>query len=102
MNNQVPETSALVKLGDRFSRPLTVLALLMVLLGIGFALGRAYNDYSGQKTKFDWEARGLSDLHTCYLYSKTFRYGLSPYEVQERADLAVPRPSAPFLSLIHI
>ncbi len=100
MNLSTPQQSNLVALGDRFKKPLTVLGLLLVLLGLGFALGRAYNDYSGQKTEFDWSARGLSDLHSCYIYSKTFRHGLSPYEVQQQEDLHVARPSAAFSPVI--
>ena len=101
MNTQVPERSPLVELGDRFGKPFTVLALLFVLLGIGFAFGRAYKDHSVHQTKFDWGARGLSDFHSCYIYAKTFRNGLSPYEVQEREDLKTPRPSAPFSPVIY-
>jgi len=101
MNVADPEKSKLVAIGDRFSKPFTVLALLFVLLGIGFAFGRAYKDYSaGQKTEFDWEARGLSDFHACYVFGKTFRNGLSPYEVQEREGLKTSRPSAPFSPVI--
>lgn len=100
MKTQASNTSALIQLGDRFRKPFTVLALLLVLLGTGLALGRAYKEYSHQRTEFDWTARGLSDFRACYIFTKTFRNGLSPYEVQQRADLVAPRPSAPFSPLI--
>ena len=97
MNTLSNEKSKLIQLGDRFRKPFTVLAFLFVLLGVGFALGRAHKDYSVQKdTEFDWGARGLSDFHSCFTYSKMFRYGLSPYAEQEREDLRVARPSPPF------
>jgi len=101
MNTLETESSKLIRLGDRFKGPFTVLALLIVLLGIGFAFGRVYKDYSPQRIEgFNWDKRGLSDFHNCYMYSKTFRYGLSPYEVQEREDLKASRPSAPFSPVI--
>jgi len=101
MNTLETGTSNLISFGDRYKRFFTVLALLFVLLGIGFGFGRAYQNYSPQQSEgFNWDARGLSDFHSCYLYSKTFRNGLSPYEVQERADLKANRPSAPFSPVI--
>lgn len=96
MINSINKKTTLIQMGDRFRKPFTVLALLLVLLGTGFAFGRAYKDYSGQKTEFDWSARGLSDFHSCYIFGKIFRYGLSPYAVQERDDLQTARPAAPF------
>lgn len=86
--------------GDRFSKPLTVLALVFVVAGLGFAFGRAYKDYSHLDDQFNWGARGLSDLHSCYVYAKTFRHGLSPYEVQEAEEFKTSRPSAPFSPLV--
>ena len=97
MTDSTENKSALVRFGDRHSKPLTVLGFLMVVLGLVFAFGRVYKDYSTPLAKkFDWGARGLSDLHNCHTYAKTFRLGLSPYEFQDREDLQVSRPSAAF------
>jgi len=75
-------------------------ATVFLLLGVVFALGRAYTNYSVPKAEFDWSARGLSDFHSIYTYTKTFRRGLSPYESHETEDLVMSRPSAPFSPLI--
>ena len=75
-------------------------AALILLLGVVFAFGRAYNNYSVPKAEFDWSARGLSDFHSLYTYAKAFRQGLSPYESHETEDLLMSRPSAPFSPLI--
>ena len=75
-------------------------AALFLLIGVVFAFGRAYSNYSVPKAEFDWSARGLSDFHSMYTYAKAFRRGLSPYESHETEDLLMSRPSAPFSPLI--
>lgn len=102
MNVKEPNNSetVLLRLGDRFGKPFTVLALLFVVAGLVFAFGRAYKDYSRLEDRFNWGARGLSDLHSCYVYAKTFRHGLSPYQIQEGEEFKTPRPSAPFSPLV--
>lgn len=75
-------------------------AVLFLLLGVVFAFGRAYSNYSVPKAEFDWSARGLSDFHSMYTYTKAFRRGLSPYESHDTEDLVMSRPSAPFSPLI--
>ncbi len=82
------------------SRWFPVAAAMFLLLGVLFAFGRAYSNYSVPKAEFDWAARGLSDFHSIYTYSKAFRRGLSPYESHEAEDLLMSRPSAPFSPLI--
>ena len=71
-------------------------AALILLLGVVFAFGRAYNNYSVPKAEFDWSARGLSDFHSLYTYAKAFRQGLSPYESHETEDLLMSRPAHHF------
>lgn len=90
------QESVLVTVGNRFATPVALIALVFLVLGVVFAFGRAYRDYSGQDENFNWNARGFSDLHSCYIYAKTFRNGLSPYEIQDDPEFAATRPSAPF------
>jgi hypothetical protein len=89
-----------IKWGNRFAKPFAILAMVFVVLGVGFAMGRACRDYAVHDDEFDWQARGFSDLHTCYVYAKTFRHGLSPYENQDDPEFKTTRPSAPFSPVI--
>jgi hypothetical protein len=75
-------------------------ATVLLLIGVVFAFGRAYSNYSVPKAEFDWSATGLSDFHSMYTYTKAFRRGLSPYESHESEDLVMSRPSAPFSPLV--
>ena len=73
---------------------------VFLLLGVVFAFGRAYKDYSVPKADFDWSAKGLSDFHSMYVYSKAFRHGVSPYKSLIDEGFVMSRPSAPFSPVI--
>ena len=100
MNSSDQKANALPFGNITNSKWFATLATLFLLLGIAFAFGRAYKNYSTPKAEFDWSAKGLSDFHSMYVYSKTFSRGLSPYESQESKDLLMSRPSAPFSPVI--
>jgi len=100
MNSSDLESNSLPFGNITTSKRFFSVAALFLLLGVVFAFGRAYTNYSVPKAEFDWSARGLSDFHSMYTYATAFRRGLSPYESHETEDLVTSRPSAPFSPLI--
>ncbi len=100
MNSPDPEPDSIPFENLTNSKWFATAATILLLLGIVFAFGRAYSNYSVPKAEFDWSARGLSDFHSLYTYTKAFRRGLSPYESHETEDLVMSRPSAPFSPLV--